>query len=205
LFHLQTGVTLLRIVCQGSVSEVQDTAVSILPAALSLEQVFLLYTLSRNMPHNHKWKLHESDLATKVTIPCLLFCHQNNYEFLNFGSSVTEVSVLLDIHSIEMLEPNYAVMLCHIPGKWETWFRDLFFAVSAVALSCWIRVIDSLLIGEVSKKSSQNVYDMLVWICGIRRGPSNLNCSLRSSHINLIMLCNDYLYMSLGFPCHFES
>jgi hypothetical protein len=41
-------------------------------------------------------------------------------EFLNFGSSVTEVSVLLDIHSIEMLGTNTAVMLCHIAGKWET-------------------------------------------------------------------------------------
>jgi hypothetical protein len=202
LFHLQTGVTPLRIVCQGSVGEVQDTAVLILPATLSLEQVFLLYTLSCNMPHNHKWKLHESDLATKVTIPCLLFCHQNNCEFLSFGSSVTEASVLLDIHSIEMLGPNYAVMLCHTAGKWETWFRDLFFAVSAVALSCWIRVIDSLLIGGVFKISCQNVCDLLVWICGLRRGPSNLNCTLRSSHINLVMLCNDSLWMSLGFPCH---
>jgi len=41
-------------------------------------------------------------------------------EFLNFGSSVTEAYVLLDIHSIEMLGPNYAVMLFHIAGKWET-------------------------------------------------------------------------------------
>lgn len=126
-------------------------------------------------------------------------------EFLNFGSSVTEVSVLLDIHSIEMLGPNTAVMLCHIAGKWETWFRDLFFAVSAVAPSCWIRVIDSLLIGGVFKKLCQNLCDMLVWICGLRRRPSNLNCTLRSSHINLVLLGNDSLWMILGFPCHSES
>jgi len=44
LFHLHTGVTPSRIVCQGSVGEVQDTAILILPATLSLEKIFLLHT-----------------------------------------------------------------------------------------------------------------------------------------------------------------
>jgi hypothetical protein len=181
----------LRIVYQGFVSEVQDTAVLVLSATLLLEQVFSPHTFTHNMPH--KWKLHELDLATKVTIPGILFCDQNNCEVLNFGSSVAEASVLLEAHSVEMLGPNYAVMRCLIAGKWEPWFRKLFFAVSAFVLSRWIRVIDSLLIGGVFKKLCQNVCDMLVWICGLRKGPSNLKCTLSSSHINLLTLHNHVL------------
>lgn len=193
----------LGVVCQGSAGAIQDTAFLMLAATLPLAQVFLLYALSQNMPH--KWKLRESVLATKVTIPCFLFCHWLNCEILNFGSSVAEASVLLELHSVEMLEPNCTVMWCHIAGKWEPWFRDPFFAVSADAVSCWIRVIASPLIGGVFKKSCQNVCDVLVWICGLRKGPSNFNCTHSTAHINLVMLCDNSLWINLGFPCHSES
>jgi len=62
---------------------------------------------------NQIWQLRSQS-------PACYFVTKITLEFLNFGSSVTEASVLLDIHSIEMLGPNYAVMLCHIAGKWET-------------------------------------------------------------------------------------
>jgi hypothetical protein len=66
-----------------------------------------------------------------------------------------------------------------------------------------VRVIDSLLIGGVFKKWCQYVCNMLVWICGLRRGPSNLNYTLRSSHINLITLCKWFFVDELGISLSF--
>jgi hypothetical protein len=71
------------------------------------------------------------------------------------------VSVLLDIHSVEISELDYPVMRCHHGRMGTLKYRPLF-AVSTVALCSSEKVLDSLVIRGVFKKLCQNACDMLV-------------------------------------------